>query len=151
MTSAPTITFRPRPSRILLCATCGIAVLALVALALTGAPRWVHVILLLVLVLDVVLAMRSMVRSPIESLAWRADGGADLVLRDHALEAGREVLGAVSAARVLGPLIVLKVRWPPRERAHLWLLPDNLDAATRRQLRMRIGHGDGLSVNADSA
>ncbi|MGH8151385.1 MAG: hypothetical protein ACREPF_01455, partial [Rhodanobacteraceae bacterium] len=65
----------------------------------------------------------------------------------------RETQGGVSAARVLGPLIVLTVRWPPRERAHLWILPDNLDADTRRRLRVRMASdagGDVPSGNADT-
>ncbi len=44
-------------------------------------------------------------------------------------------------ARVLGPLIVLGLRWdqgPRPRRATLWLLPDSLDAAAHRALRMRL-------------
>jgi toxin CptA len=80
-----------------------------------------------------------MLRPRVEALVWRADGSAEVTLRDNLVESGRAVQGAVGSARILGPLLVLTLRWPPRGRAHLWLLPDNLDADTRRRLRMRLG------------
>jgi toxin CptA len=60
-----------------------------------------------------------------------------------ALPGDTEVEGRLRAGRVLGPLIVLRLAWAPRGRAALALLPDNLDADTRRRLRMR------LSASAD--
>ena len=87
------------------------------------------------------------------SILWRADGGADLVLNDRPGDNRREAQGAIQAMRVMGPLIALTLRWPPRGRATLWLLPDSLDVDTRRRLRMRLGadpDGSFASGNADS-
>ncbi len=59
-------------------------------------------------------------------------------LRERASGGQRQVHGELHAGHVLGPLITVNLRWPQRGRATLWLLPDNLDANTRRQLRMRL-------------
>jgi toxin CptA len=98
-------------------------------------------------------AFGNLLRPRVRSILWRADGGADLVLNDRPSDNRREAQGAIQAMRVMGPLIALTLRWPPRERAHLWLLPDNLDAETRRRLRMRVGAAAGgspASGNTDS-
>ncbi len=149
MKDAPTIAVSLRVSGILVAAIVLVMVLALIAVSLTGAHGWVrNALFILVLVLGSTAVGRA--RPRITSLVWRSDGGADIRLRDTALEDGREVQGAIQTARVMGPLIVLTIRWPPRERAHLWLLPDNLDADTRRRLRARLGAGLPLSGNADT-
>lgn len=137
----------------MLAATVIVATLAIVAVCLLRAPAWLQALAgFLVLALATQSILRQL-RPPVVSVLWRDDGAAELRVRDRLSRDGREVLGMVSAARVTGPLIVLTVRWPPRQRAHLWLLPDNLDADTRRRLRMRLGAaggGDLVSGNADS-
>lgn len=137
----------------LVIATLVVGLLALVAVQLVRGPAWLHHVLHLAIVAYVAAVVAGMLRPRVKALVWREDGTTDIALRDGVVEDGRTVQGAVGSARVLGPLIVLTLRWPPRERAHLWLLPDNLDADTRRRLRMRLGAeaaGATASGNADS-
>lgn len=134
-------------------ATLVVVALAAVAIWASAAPYWLRIALTFAVVGWGGSAVWGMLRPPVRSLAWHADGSVDLVLRDGAPHARRDAQGSVQASRKLGPLIVLTVRWPPRERAHLWILPDNLDADTRRRLRMRVGEGgrpDLPSGNADT-
>lgn len=126
---------------------------ALIAVWLSGLPHWLHFALTFGIAGIVGAAFGKLLRPRVRSILWRADGGADLVLKDRPGDHRREAQGVIQAMRVIGPLIALTLRWPPRERAHLWLLPDNLDAETRRRLRMRFGtHAgkDPASGNADS-
>lgn len=153
MKAAPAIGFAYRASRGLILVTLAAAVLALVAVWLSGLPHWLHFALTLGIAGTVGAAFGNLLRPRVRSILWRADGGADLVLNDRPGDNRREAQGAVQAMRVMGPLIALTLRWPPRERAHLWLLPDNLDAETRRRLRMRAGAAAGgspASGNTDS-
>lgn len=153
MKEAPAIGFHYRASSVLAVATIGVVVLAIAALSWVGGPGWLHGLLLLAIVAYGSWSLISLLRPPVKSVLWRADGGAELTLQDAASGPRGEVQGAVAYARVLGPLIVLTLRWPPRERMTLWLLPDNLDRDTRRRLRMRLGHAtatDLASGNADS-
>lgn len=153
MRAAPAVAFDYRPSRVLAVATLAVSLLALWAVAISGAPQWLRVVLLLLVVLYAAISLVRLLRPRIRSLLWRADGTVELVLRDRTLEDAGTALGALHDARVMGPLIVLVLRWPPRGRAMVWLLPDNLDADTRRRLRMRLGTGHAgapASGNADS-
>jgi toxin CptA len=150
---APAIGFACRVSWLLVVATLVVGLLALVAAQLVRGPAWLHHVLQLAIVAYVAAVVASMLRPRVKTLLWREDGTTDITLRDNIVEEGRTAQGAVGGARVLGPLIVLTLRWPPRERVYLWLLPDNLDADTRRRLRMRLGAeaaGAVTSGNADS-
>jgi toxin CptA len=150
---APAIGFTCRVSWLLLIATLVVGALALVAVQLVRGPAWLHHVLHLAVVAYVAAVIAGMLRPRVKALAWRADGTAEITLRDNLVESGRTVQGAVGNTRILGPLIVLTLRWPPHGRVHLWLLPDNLDADTRRRLRMRLGAetaGTAASGNADS-
>jgi len=151
--AAPAIGFAYRASRGLILATFAAAMLATVAVWLSGLPHWAHFALTLGIAGIAGAAFGNLLRPRVRSILWRADGGADLVLNDRLGDNRREAQGAIQAVRVMGPLIALTLRWPPRERAHLWLLPDNLDAETRRRLRMRLGAAPGgsfTSGNTDS-
>lgn len=153
MKQAPAIGFTCRVSWSMVIATFVVGLLALIAVQLMRGPAWLHHVLHLATLAYVAAAVAGMLRPRVKSLTWREDGTADITLRDSAVASGRTVQGAVGGARVLGPLIVLTLRWPPRARAHVWLLPDNLDADTRRRLRMRLGTeaaGTTASGNADS-
>ncbi|HXE67554.1 MAG TPA: protein YgfX [Rhodanobacteraceae bacterium] len=152
MKQAPAIGFACRVSWLLVIATLVVGVLALVAVQLMHGPAWLHHGLHLAAVAYVAAVVAGMLRPRVRALVWREDGTTEITLRDNLVESGRMMQGAVGSARVLGPLIVLTLRWPPRGRAHLWLLPDNLDADTRRRLRMRLGAettGTTASGNAD--
>lgn len=152
MKAVPAIGFAYRASRGLILATLATAMLAMIAVWLSGLPHWAHLALTLGIAGIAGAAFGNLLRPRVRSILWRADGGADLVLNDPG-DNRREAQGAIQAMRVMGPLIALTLRWPPRERAHLWLLPDNLDAETRRRLRMRVGAAAGgspASGNTDS-
>lgn len=153
MRTAPAIGFDYRPSRLLAVATATVSLLALWAVAISGVPEWLRVVLMLFVVWIGTVSLAHWLRPRVRSLLWRADGAAELALRDRTHERSRTALGTLRSARMMGPLIVLVLNWPPRGRATLWLLPDNLDPDTRRRLRMRLGSGDAnapLSGNADS-
>lgn len=150
MSLAPDISFKPGISWLLVAASLLVVVLAVVAIDLSGVTGWQRGLWLGVLCACVAACSRWALRPRIAALTWRGDGSVHLALRGTALADAATAEGTVSAARVMGPLIVLSLRWPVRERAHLWLLPDNLDAQTRRHLRMRIGSGVTASGNADS-
>lgn len=153
MKSAPAVGFRYRTSRVLVLATLATIVLAMVTVWLSALPRWAGLVLILVIVAYAGVALGNLLRPRVRSVLWRADGGADIALDDRAGDGAREAQGAVHAARLMGPLITLTLLWPPRGRTTLWLLPDNLDADTRRRLRMRLGaeaDGSFASGNADS-
>lgn len=153
MKQSPAIGFTCHVSWLLVIATLVVGVLALVAVQLVRGPAWLHHVLHVATLAYVAAVIAGMLRPRVRAVVWRADGTADITLRDNLVEESRMVQGAVGSARMLGPLIVLTLRWPPRGRAHLWLLPDNLDADTRRRLRMRLGAegaGAAASGNADS-
>ena len=152
MKQAPAIGFTCRASWLLVVATIIVGLLALVAVQLMRGPAWLHHVLHLATAAYVAAVITGMLRPRVKAMVWREDGTAEITLRDS-VEEGRTVRGAIGRARMLGPLLVLTLRWPPRGRAHLWLLPDNLDSDTRRRLRMRLGAeavGAAASGNADS-
>lgn len=153
MTQAPAIGFQYKVSWLLVVATVVVTLLALLALQLVVGPAWLRHGLRLVAVAYAAACLVRWLRPRVKKVTWQAEGGLNLTLNDTLTDGRREAEGMVSTARIMGPLIVLTVRWPPRERAHLWLLPDNLDADTRRRLRMRLGAesaGTLGSGNADS-
>lgn len=134
-------------------ATATVSLLALWAVAISGAPEWLRVVLIVSVVSTATISLTRMLRPRIRSLLWRADGAVELVLAPRSHDQDKAVMGTFQSARVMGPLIVLVLRWPPHGHATLWVLPDNLDAYTRRRLRMRLGSGPAgapLSGNADS-
>lgn len=136
----------------LLAATIVVAVLAVCAAWLSGGPPWLRAILIVAVAAIGGSSIGRMLRPRVRSLSWRVDGGVDLTLNDTLADGRREAQGTLRGGRVMGPLIVLTLCWPPRASASIWLLPDNLDADTRRRLRMRLGAADGRpeSGNADS-
>ena len=153
MKQTPAIGFAYRTSGWLFVGTILIAALAIVAVWISGAPRWLRYVLEAVAISSTLGALVRLARPPVRAIVWRADGGLELALHGRVPEAGGSVPGQLPGTRVMGPLIVMTLRWPPRGRAHLWLLPDNLDADTRRRLRMRLAtaaSGAGASGNADS-
>lgn len=144
MRTPPAIGFAYRPSSLLAIAAELLGVLALVAIAASGAAPWFAAVLFLLTLGYGACALRRFLRPAVRAVLWREDGGVSIAL------AAREAQGELREVRVVGPLIVLRLHWPPRGRAALWLLPDNLDADTRRRLRIRLAlDGNGASANAD--
>ncbi|MGH8215673.1 MAG: protein YgfX [Rhodanobacteraceae bacterium] len=152
MKAAPAIGFHYRGSRLLMLATAVVALLAIAAVWLSALPHWGHLALTLGIAGTAGAAFGNLLRPRVRSVLWRSDGGAEISLNDRLGDGRREAQGEVRSARVMGPLIALSLRWSPRERATLWLLPDNLDAETHRRLRMRLGAGVAglLSGNTDN-
>ncbi len=136
----------------MMAATVAVALLAILAVWISGSPPWLRAVLGALVAAIAGMSLGRLLRPRVRTVLWRSDGGVDLTLNDTPTDGRREVQGAIQHARVTGPLIVLTLRWPPRERATVWLLPDNLDADTRRRLRVRLGSGGGglASGNADS-
>lgn len=153
MNAAPAIGFHYRSSRMLVILMLAVAMLAFLAVWTSAAPEWLRLALSLAIAVYAGAVAARQLRPRVRSVLWRADGDVELTLDDDMAASRREVHGAIHAVRVMGPLIVLTLRWPPRAHATLWLLPDNLDADTRRRLRMRLGaplHTKTVSGNADS-
>lgn len=140
MRSVPSIAFEVQPSRLLAVALRGIAVLAVLAVLLSGMPWWARLSLAIAVAAGAARAVWRLRRPALAAVGWRGDDRWML-----ALPGDTEVEGRLRSGRVLGPLIVLRLAWAPHGRAALALLPDNLDADTRRRLRMR------LSASADKA
>ncbi|MCE5232999.1 MAG: hypothetical protein ABFC67_03350 [Mizugakiibacter sp.] len=140
MKSAPTIGFEYRPSRALAAMLSLVLLAALLAIALSGLPSWLRLALAVAALVHAIRAGAGLRRAPLRSLRLRGDGVVELGLAN-----GQDAAGTLLGARVLGPLIVLRLAWGARSRAALLLLPDNLDADTRRRLRVRLGAGQGIA------
>ena len=148
MRSAPAIGFEYRPSRLLALSAAALTVLATIAVALGGIPVWSRIALEASALAYGTWSLWRFLHPRVRALNWRGDGGVSIELADRGGET--EVQGELQDARVLGPLIVLQLRWL-RGVASLWLLPDNLDGDTRRRLRMRLALDEAhSSVNADN-
>jgi toxin CptA len=148
MRSAPAIGFEYQPSRLLAMAAAALSAVAVLAIFMSGFPSTAKIALALLACGCGGYALRRHLRPRVRRLNWRSDGGVSIELSDHG--SGAELHGALHHARIFGPLIALQLRWPGGA-ASLWLLPDNLDADTRRRLRVRLGlDGARASVNADS-
>ncbi len=141
MTSAPPIGFKYRGSRLLMLALIVITALAIFAIFSAALPRFLGSTLAVLVAASFGASFARLLRPRVRTMLWRADGSAQLELHDTALDPRREANAQLHASHVLGPLITLKLRWPDRGRATLWLLPDNLDSDTRRRLRVRLRSG----------
>ena len=150
MRSAPAIGFECKPSRALSVCIVLLTGVAVIAVVSGGLPRWAAMLLAIVALGYGMAALWRHRHPRVAALTWRGDGGASIRVVRRGGEPV-EVEGALQDARVLGSLIVLHLRWPGG-RAGVWILPDNLDADTRRRLRVRLGSDGarGASVNADS-
>jgi toxin CptA len=133
MRSVPAIGFDVHPSRLLAASVVVVAMLAIVAVWLSGMPWWLCVATTGGVVAHASLTMLRLRQPVLAALLWHGDGSWTLRLAD-----GRETEATLRSARVLGPLIALRLAWLPGGSAALVLLPDNLDADTRRRLRMRL-------------
>ncbi len=151
MKAPPAVQFEYRVSRVLTAVVVGVALLALAALWASGLAHWTRAVLSALVAGYAGVTLGHWLRPRVRAVVWRGEGGLNLTLNDTLTDGRREAEGALSAARVLGPLIVLTVRWPPREREHLWILPDNLDADARRRLRMRLASEGHLGLASESA
>jgi len=136
MTSAPGIGFEYRPSRWPPTLLVTLGVLSLAAIASSGVPAWLAVILALAVIAYVAISFRQGRPCRVREALWRADGGWQLRLHDDTT-----VEACLLHARVLAGAVILRLGWAPRHREALLLFADNLDADTRRRLRMRLSEG----------
>ena len=131
MRSVPDISFELKPSPSELTLLAAVTLLALVGAwgtHLDGLTRLTLAAVVLVVAGD---ALRRRLHPPLTAVRWRGDDEVRVMLRD-----GSEVEAMISGRR-WGPLIMLALAWRGR-RLGLWLWPDQLDADTRRHLRMRV-------------
>lgn len=114
--------------------------LTIVAIWSARLPIWVELTASVGVSLYAWPSFARLYRQPVAAIGWQGDGV--WVLR---LTGGDEVEGRLCSARLLGPVIVLRLAWEPDDKAALFITPDNLDGDTRRRLRMR------LSANTDKS
>ncbi|WP_298071055.1 hypothetical protein [Oleiagrimonas sp.] len=133
MRSAPSIGFDYHPSRWPRRGTWLLTVLAMMSLALSGLSVASSMALGALALGYAFVSARKCRTSRVRSLIWRADGGWLLRLDDD-----QEVEGRLLSARHAGSSVFLRLAWEPQHVEALALLPDNLDAQTRRRLRMRL-------------
>ncbi|UGB39379.1 hypothetical protein [Frateuria soli] len=131
MTSAPAIGFDYRPSRLPARLTAIVGALAFVAIALSGAPLALKLLLWAgTLVLAAVVARRSM-RSCIVGIGYGPEGWA-LYRADRT-----QLPATLLSHRVIGTCVLLRLRTDETTEV-LILAPDNSDPDIRRRLRMRL-------------
>ncbi|HJU38317.1 MAG TPA: protein YgfX [Tahibacter sp.] len=131
MKSAPAIAFECAPSRRVEQALLAVMVLALVASMLSAAP-WPGIVCGLV-VIGVVFAISRHRAVGRWRVAWRDDGTWGVAdARSNASEA------TLAHWSRIGHCVVLRLRLAGSRRLTLWLLPDNVDADTRRRLVVRL-------------
>lgn len=133
MTSAPAIGFEYRPSRWLPRLLWTVAVLAVLAIALSGLPPWLKRPLSAGIVLLVWCAVRRWQASPVRAAGWSADGNWSLHFAD-----GSDAPATLASFRVLGDGVLLRLHTMPAGEHVLLLTSDNSDADTRRRLHMRL-------------
>ncbi|KGI78136.1 hypothetical protein LF63_0107255 [Oleiagrimonas soli] len=133
MSSAPSIGFDYRPSRWPVRAMAALSLLSVVAVLDSGAMWWLRLVLTMLIAVYSARACLEVMRPMVRRVQWRADGGWRLALADDS-----DVEARLLGMRVLGGSLVLRLGWASRRRQALLLLPDNLDADTRRRLRIRL-------------
>lgn len=131
MRSVPDISFELKPSPSELALLAAVTVLALIGAWGTDLDGLTRLALAAVVLVVAGAALRRRLRPPLVAVRWRGDGEVRVTLRD-----GSEVEATLSG-RSWGPLIMLALAWRGR-RLGLWLWPDQLDADSRRRLRMRL-------------
>lgn len=135
MKSAPPIAFDYRPSRTVIAATVAIALVAAVAPWLSALPAAACSALS---ALALLLAIAALVRFARPGFVRIAHGAAGWTLLDHAW---REHPALLVGHRHLGAMLVLDWRHDRRARFRALLVPDNLDAQTRRRLVLLLARG----------
>ncbi|MDW2982519.1 MAG: protein YgfX [Rhodanobacter sp.] len=133
MTSAPAIGFEYRPSRLLRRTLLLVTALAVLAVALSALAAWLKLLLAIAVSLATWHALRRLAAGPVAAAGWSADGAWTLRLTDH-----QDMPATLASFRVLGALVLLRLRTAEQGMQVLLLAPDNSDADIRRRLRMRL-------------
>ncbi|HUB88133.1 MAG TPA: protein YgfX [Dyella sp.] len=132
MTSAPAIGFEYRPSRWVPRLFAGITGLAMLAIVLSGLPLFACMVLCTASAAACRYAVGRL-SLPIYAVGWASQSGWTL----RGLDGGDEVANLLSF-RIIRQLVLLRLASGRYGKLTLWLMPDNLDADTRRRLRMRL-------------
>lgn len=143
MKSAPAIAFDLKPSRWIGAATLAIVALATLAPWLTELPVSVGAPLSMAALAFGASALWRHVHPRFRRAAWR-ESGWSLVDREQG-----EHAAVLETQAQLGPLLALGFRYGARARFRFALMPDNLDADTRRRLVLLLARGGDAA--ADSA
>jgi toxin CptA len=131
MTSAPAIGFDYHPSRLPVRLLGVVAALAVMAIALSGAPVWTKLLLAAGTLGCALRATRRLSRSTIAGVGLAGENWT-LYRVDRS-----ESPAILASFRVLGACVLLRLK--TTGRVHVLLLaPDNSDADVRRRLRMRL-------------
>jgi toxin CptA len=133
MTSAPAIGFEYRPSPGYRVVLTGVAALALLALLLCELAWWVKLLLSLLVLVAAVRTVRRIAQSPVSAAGWAADDSWTLHMISH-----DDLPATLASFRVLGALMLLRLKTAKHGTHSLLLAPDNSDADIRRRLRMRL-------------
>lgn len=133
MTSAPAIGFDYSPSRWLQRVMLLVAVLALLAVMYCALPLWVRLALIVAVLLATWRALRQLRTAAVVAAGWGAELDWTLHMADN-----EDVPAELLSFRVLGVLVLLRLRTAERGVHALLLAPDNSDADIRRRLRMRL-------------
>ena len=142
MKSGPAIAFDVAPSRRLGYALVALAFVAAVAITLTDPPFADAVAVLILIGMIMVDERRRKVGT--WRVAWREDGTWGVV--DAQSVASEAALAGWSR---LGHLVGLRLRLASGRRLSLLLLPDNVDADTRRRLVVRLARSEAAQAAAD--
>lgn len=133
MKSAPAIAFDHRPSRRVAAGVVAIALLALVAVALSGIDPWIRLTVGFAACGYAVLALWRFLATPARRVAWHEAGHWRILDAD-----GQERVAELQHAVVRGAWIALTLRRTDGRRVALVLAPDNCTADVRRRLRIRL-------------
>jgi hypothetical protein len=136
MRSVPAITFDYRPSRWIGAAAASAVLLAVAAPWLSGSPPPLRAVLSLAALLIGARALHRHWHPAFRRIVHQPSGW---MLVDASNAESPAVLE--SHAQV-GALLALGFRHGPRARFRALLLPDNLDADTRRRLRLLLARGE---------
>jgi len=133
MTSAPAIGFEYGPSRLVARACAGMALLAVLAVWLSGLPGWGRVAMTCALAAALFVEGRRWRRPRATAAGWAADGG--WTLRDAM---STDISATLLSFRLLAGCVWLRLQPASGRLLSLLLTPDNSDADLRRRLRMRL-------------
>ena len=133
MTSAPAIGFEYRPSRLLRRVLLVVAFLAVLAVVLCALAPWLKLLLVAGVWLAAWHSLHKVAGSSVAAAGWSADDNWTLHLADH-----EDVPATLASFRVLGAVVLLRLRTAEQGMQVLLLAPDNSDADIRRRLRMRL-------------
>ena len=133
MTSAPAIGFEYRPSPGYRVVLTGVAALAVLALLLCALTWWVKILLSLLVLVAAVRTARRIAQSPVSAAGWAADDSWTVRMTSH-----DDLPATLASFRVLGALVLLRLKTAQHGTHSLLLTPDNSDADIRRRLRMRL-------------